>query len=91
MDSPTLRSMNLADLTPERRRELAAHLASDISAPDGPMQVELGRTATVALADLLELLAARPAADPTGAEGILNTTAQRMAARLREQATSQVG
>ncbi|WP_370973675.1 hypothetical protein [Amycolatopsis sp. cg9] len=82
--------MNFADLTPERRREHAANLASDIFAPDGLTQVELGRTATVALADLLELLAARPADDPTGAEGILNTTAQRMAAQLREQAAPQV-
>jgi hypothetical protein len=81
--------MNLAELTSERRRELAAHLASDIFTPDGPMQVELGRTATVALADLLELLAARPANDPTGAEDALNTTAQRLAAQLREQAASQ--
>jgi hypothetical protein len=81
--------MNLAELTPERRRELAAHLAGDIFAPDGPVQVELGRTATVALADLLELLAARPADDPTGAEGVLNTTAQRLAAQLRDQVAPQ--
>lgn len=77
--------MNLAELTPELRRDYAAHLASAIYSPDGSMPVDLGRTATVALADLLELLAARPAEDPTGAEGILNTTAERLVARFREQ------
>ncbi|WP_410570483.1 hypothetical protein [Amycolatopsis sp. cmx-4-61] len=77
--------MNLAELTPERRRDFAAHLASESYAPDGLMQVELSRTETVALANLLELLAARPADDPTGAEGILNDTAKRLTAQLRER------
>ncbi|WIY00981.1 hypothetical protein QRX60_44210 [Amycolatopsis mongoliensis] len=49
------------------------------------MQVDLSRTGTVALADLLELPATRPADDPTGAEDILNTTAKHLAVAAEAQ------
>ena len=73
-DSLALRIMKLAELTPERRREVAEHPASDMYSPDGLIQIELGRSEAGALVDLLELLAVRPADDPTGAEGSLALT-----------------
>lgn len=78
--------VNINNLTPDERRHHAATLASDIHTPDGTILVPLGPTETRALADLLDMLTARPAADPLGAESILNDTATTMAARLREHA-----
>ncbi|MGW5722999.1 hypothetical protein ACWEVP_42985 [Amycolatopsis sp. NPDC003865] len=52
---------------------------------DGVIQIGLGRSEASALVGLLELLGARPADDATSAEGILNATARRLAAWLREQ------
>lgn len=82
---PMLRVMNTAKLPLEDRRRFAAHLASEIFAPDARLTIPLSPTETNALADLLDILAARTVEDPLGTEQILNTAAHRMSARLRER------
>jgi len=75
--------MNVHDLTPEQRRSFAACLASDIHAPDGQILVPLAPSEIQALTDVLDVLAARPTEDLTGAERIFNDVATTMAGRLR--------
>lgn len=85
---PTLPFMDLATLSPEDRRRFAAHLSGQMFAPDGRLTIPFSPTETNALADLLDMLAARTAEDPTGAEQILTTGARRMATRLRDRLAS---
>ncbi|MET9260531.1 hypothetical protein [Amycolatopsis sp. NPDC004079] len=79
--------MNLIALTPQERRSFAAHLASAIHAPSREILLPFSLDEAAALADLLDLLALRPAdpVDEFDTRTIADKAAATLAGRVRER------